>query len=103
MADSAKSSSGKKRRPFTSIALWIVVALLLGMAMFSLFGRDGYQQIDTEQGLELLQGDTVEQAKIIGGNQQRVDLVLSEEFTDGEENKGTRVRFAYVDARGEST
>ncbi|WP_241237449.1 ATP-dependent zinc metalloprotease FtsH [Brachybacterium saurashtrense] len=102
MADSAKSSSGKKRRPFTSIALWIVVALLLGMAMFSLFGRDGYQQIDTEQGLELLQGDTVEQAKIIGGNQQRVDLVLSEDFTDGDENKGTQVRFSYVDARAES-
>ena len=106
MADSPKStgrgSGGRKRRPFTSVALWIVVALLLGMALFSLLGRDGYQQIDTEQGLELLQGDTVEQAKIIGGNQQRVDLVLTEDFTDGEENKGTRVRFAYVDARGES-
>ena len=67
MADSPKStgrgSGGRKRRPFTSVALWIVVALLLGMALFSLLGRDGYQQIDTEQGLELLQGDTVEQAK----------------------------------------
>ena len=106
MADSPKSSKSgsgsRKRRPFTSVALWIVVALLLGMALFSLLGRDGYQQIDTEQGLELLQGDTVEQAKIIGGNQQRVDLVLSESFTDGEEDKGTKVRFSYVDARAES-
>ena len=63
------------------------------MAMFSLFGRDGYQQIDTQQGLELLAGDTVEQVKITGGNQQRVDLVLTEDFVDGEENKGTEVRF----------
>jgi cell division protease FtsH len=106
VADSPKSSKSgagsRKRRPFTSVALWIVVALLLGMALFSLLGRDGYQEIDTEQGLELLQGDTVEQAKIIGGNQQRVDLVLSEDFTDGDENKGTKVRFAYVDARAES-
>ena len=102
MADSAKRSSGRKRRPFTSLALWIIVAMLLGMAMFSLFGRDGYQQIDTEQGLELLQGDTVEQAKIIDGNQQRVDLVLTKDFQDGDENKGTKVRFSYVDARGES-
>src|SRR5699024_2185961 len=70
------------------------------MAMFSLFGRDGYQEIDTQQGLELLAGDTVEQAKIIDGNQQRVDLVLTEDFVDGEENKGTEVRFSYVDARG---
>jgi len=106
VADSPKSSKsgsgGRKRRPFTSVALWIVIALLLGMALFSLLGRDGYQEIDTEQGLELLQGDTVEQAKIIGGNQQRVDLVLSEDFTDGDENKGTKVRFSYVDARADS-
>ena len=72
------------------------------MAMFSLFGRDGYQQIDTQQGLELLAGGTVEQAKIIDGNQQRVDLVLTEPFVDGEEDKGTEVRFSYVDARGEA-
>ena len=102
MADSAKSPSGKKRRPFTGPALWIIIALLLGMAMFSLFGRDGYQQIDTQQGLELLAGETVEQAKIIDGNQQRVDLVLTEDFVDGEENKGTEVRFSYVDARGDA-
>ncbi|HEX7351237.1 ATP-dependent zinc metalloprotease FtsH [Brachybacterium sp.] len=104
MADSAKTPKGsgsKKRRPF-GIALWIIVALLLGMALFSLLGRDGYQQIDTQQGLELLAGDTVEQAKITGGNQQRVDLVLTEDFVDGEENKGTEVRFSYVDARGEA-
>ncbi|ATG52355.1 cell division protein FtsH [Brachybacterium vulturis] len=104
MADSAKnpkSSGSKKRRPFSGLALWIIIALLLGMAMFSLFGRDGYEQIDTQQGLELLQGSTVEQAKIIDGNQQRVDLVLSEDFVDGEESKGTQVRFSYVDARGE--
>ncbi len=99
---STKSSGGRKRRPLSSVALWIIVALLLGMALFSLFGRDGYQQIDTQQGLELLEGGTVEQAKITGGNQQRVDLVLSEDFVDGEENKGTQVRFSYVDARGEA-
>src|SRR5699024_8126951 len=97
VADSAKSPSGKKRRPFTGPALWIIIALLLGMAMFSLFGRDGYQEIDTQQGLELLAGDTVEQAKIIDGNQQRVDLVLTEDFVDGEENKGTEERFSYAD------
>jgi cell division protease FtsH len=105
VADSAKNPKGsgsKKRRPFTGLALWIIVALLLGMAMFSLLGRDGYQQIDTQQGLELLAGDTVEQAKIIDGNQQRVDLVLTEDFVDGEEDKGTQVRFSYVDARGDA-
>ncbi|WP_010534253.1 ATP-dependent zinc metalloprotease FtsH [Brachybacterium squillarum] len=93
---------GRRRRPLASVAIWILVALLLGMALFSLFGRDGFQEVDTEQGLELLEGGTVEQAKIIDGNQQRVDLVLSEDFVDGDENKGTQVQFSYVDARGEA-
>ena len=77
------------------------MALLLGMALFSLFGRDGYQQVDTQQGLELLEGGTVDQAKIIDGNQQRVDLVLTKNFVDGEEDKGKQVQFSYVDARGD--
>src|SRR5690625_6562644 len=52
MADNTKST--KKRGPFRGVAIWIIVALLLGLAAFSLFGRDGFEQIDTEQGLELL-------------------------------------------------
>ncbi|MGO2994124.1 ATP-dependent zinc metalloprotease FtsH [Brachybacterium alimentarium] len=103
MADTSskqKNTKGRKRRPFTSVAIWILVALLLGMALFSLFGRDGYQEIDTQQGLELLEGGTVEQAKIIDGNQQRVDLVLTEDFVDGDDDKGKQVRFSYVNARG---
>src|SRR5690625_7600890 len=51
MADNTKST--KKRGPFRGVAIWIIVALLLGLAAFSLFGRDGFEQIDTEQGLEL--------------------------------------------------
>ena len=84
----------RRKRPFASLAIWIVAALLLGFLLFSFLGRDGFQKIDTEQGLELLDGGTVEQAKIIGGNQQRVDLVLSEPFTDGDQDKGTKVRFS---------
>ena len=66
MAENTGKSAkpAKKRRPGACIALWIILALLLGMTLFSLLGRDGFQQIDTEQGLELLEGGTVEQAKI---------------------------------------
>ena len=74
--NTGRTKVGKKKRPGAGIALWIILALLLGMTLFSLLGRDGFQQIDTEQGLELLKGGTVEQAKIIGGNQQRVGLLL---------------------------
>lgn len=97
-SDQAGSGTPKKRRPGASFAVWIGLALLLGILAFSLLGRDGYQSIDTEQGLELLKGGTVEQAKIVDGNQQRVDLVLTEDFED----KGDRVSFPYVTARGDA-
>src|SRR5690625_1696676 len=84
MADNTKST--KKRGPFRGVAIWIIVALLLGLAAFSLFGRDGFEQIDTEQGLELLESGQVEQAKIIDGNQQR----RSEERRVGKEGSGRR-------------
>ncbi len=99
--DPTTSRSGRRKRPFTSIAIWVVVALLAGMVLFTFLGRDGYQQVDTEQGLELLKGGTVEQAKIIDGNQQRVDLVLTENYKDGDEDKGKKVQFSYVTARAD--
>ncbi|GAA1321014.1 ATP-dependent zinc metalloprotease FtsH [Brachybacterium rhamnosum] len=99
--DPTTSRSGRRKRPFTSIAIWVVVALLAGMVLFTFLGRDGYQQVDTEQGLALLEGGTVEQAKIIDGNQQRVDLVLTENYKDGDEDKGKKVQFSYVTARAD--
>ena len=98
MASTAKQS---KKKPFLGPAIWIIIALLLGMGLFSLFGRDGFQPIDTEQGLTLLEQGKVEQVKIIDGNQQRVDLVLTEDFKDGKTDKGKQVRFNYVTARGD--
>jgi cell division protease FtsH len=92
------ASTTKKKRPGASIAIWVALALLLGILAFSFFGRDSYQEVDTEQGLQLLSEGKVEQAKIIDGNQQRVDLVLSEDYDD----KGTKVYFSYVTARGDA-
>lgn len=100
-AKHGKGARSGRRRPGTGIALWIGLLLLLGMAMFTLFGRDGFQPIDTEQGLQLLAEGKVEQAKILDGNQQRVDLVLKEDFKDGDQDKGRKVRFNYVTARGD--
>jgi cell division protease FtsH len=90
-------STSKKKRPVAGIAIWIALFLLGGILLFSLLGRDGYQQIDTEEGLDLLAAGKAQQVKIIDGNQQRVDMVLNEEYDD----KGKRVRFSYVTARGD--
>jgi cell division protease FtsH len=89
-----------KKRPLTSgPAFWIITLVLLLVIGGSLLTQGGgFQRIDTSQGMTLLAGDTVEQARIVGGNEQRVDLTLSEEFED----KGDRVQFSYVEARGEN-
>ncbi|GAB2531963.1 ATP-dependent zinc metalloprotease FtsH [Brachybacterium huguangmaarense] len=91
------SSSAKRRSPFAGPVVWVVSALLLGLLLFGLLGRDSYREIDTEQGLQLLSDGQVKQAEIIDGNQQRVNLVLTKDFED----KGSKVQFSYVTARGD--
>lgn len=88
----------KKRSPLAAPLIWVITALLLGLLLFTLLGRDTYQQIDTEQGLQLLADGKVKEAEIVDGNQQRVDLVLTEDFQE----KGDRVQFSYVTARGDA-
>src|SRR5690606_13304286 len=55
----------------------------------------GFQRISTQEGLTLLAGSTVEEVKIVDG-EQRVDLVLSKAYKD----KGTQLQFYYVAPRG---
>jgi cell division protease FtsH len=78
-------------------AVWIALAVLILVLLAPSLSGPGVQRIDTSDGLELLAGDTVEQAKIIDG-QQRVDLLLTEDFGD----KGRNVQFYYVQPQGES-
>ncbi|GAA4418604.1 ATP-dependent zinc metalloprotease FtsH [Georgenia halophila] len=85
--------------------VWILLVLLLVSVGWSLLGQGGTQQIDTSQGLELLEGETVEQVEITEGS-QRVRMTLSEPFEapDGEGgtvDKGTDVEFYYVTPQGE--
>lgn len=70
-----------------AIGIWIGTTFLLGLG--------GFKSISTQEGLDLLKGDTVESAKIIDG-EQRVDLVLTEAY----EESGTQVQFYYVAPRG---
>ncbi|NTW41388.1 MAG: ATP-dependent metallopeptidase FtsH/Yme1/Tma family protein, partial [Cellulomonadaceae bacterium] len=78
-------------------AIWIALAVVILWIAASSFMTTGVQRIDTSDGLALLAGDTVEQAKIVDG-QQRVDLTLTEDFKD----KGKNVQFYYVAPQGES-
>ncbi|GAA3905146.1 ATP-dependent zinc metalloprotease FtsH [Microbacterium invictum] len=78
------------RNPFMYVLL-IGVLLLIGMTLIS--GLTGAKQITTQQGLELLDGDTVSEVVMTDGD-QRVDMTLSKEFEGS-----TQVQFYYVEPR----
>ncbi|MGI6879059.1 ATP-dependent zinc metalloprotease FtsH [Microbacterium sp. gxy059] len=80
------------RNPFLYVLL-IIVLLVAGFSLISNFA--GPKQVTTQQGLELLGGDTVTEVLITDGD-QRVDLTLSKAF-EGSEN----VQFYYVGARAD--
>jgi len=75
---------------------YIVIAAIVVFAGFSILGGGGFQRITVEQGLELLDGDTVETATI-RDTEQRVDLVLTEAGENGE-----NVQFYYSTPRGDA-
>src|SRR5690554_3775530 len=77
--------------------VWVVVVLILAYLGASMLTGDSPEEIDTSDGLELLAGETVEQAEV-NDTTQRVELVLSEEFED----KGDLVAFYYATPQGET-
>ncbi len=81
------------RNPLLYVLL-IGTLLLVGFMLIS--SLTGAKQITTQQGLDLLAGDTVTEVTNTDGD-QRVDMVLSKEFEGSEQ-----VQFYYVDARAES-
>jgi len=86
--------------------VWIVVGLLLLSLAFAAFNTPRVSRVQTYQGLELLQGDTVEHALMVDG-EQRVELELSEPFvedagTDDEQDHGETVEFFYTEPQGDA-
>jgi cell division protease FtsH len=75
--------------------LYIVIAVIVVWVGSSLLTGSGYTQVSTQQGLKYLQDGQVTSAKIIDGDQPRVDLTLKTV------DKGTKQKqFYYVAARG---
>ena len=82
--------------------IWILIPIIVIIVSFQLMGGGGVREIDTSAGLELLSGDTVEQAEITDGY-QRVNLTLTEDYVaaDGT-NYGQQVEFYYVAPQGDT-
>src|SRR5699024_9504355 len=80
--------------------VWFLIALLVVFIGALLFSQTGFSQIDNEQGLQMLDDDKVEQAKIVDKD-QRVDLTLKDDFEVEGKDYGKKVQFFYVEQRGE--
>ncbi|WP_026549341.1 ATP-dependent zinc metalloprotease FtsH [Arthrobacter sp. Br18] len=86
----------KFKNIFKGPIFWIVLAVAALLIIFPAVFNNGSSRVDTNVGLELLQSDQVEQAKIYDG-EQRVDLTLREDYED----MGRSVQFFFSSARAE--
>ena len=97
-------SNGGPRPFWQSPWLWVVVVALLAVTMFQLFAGAGSQTIDTKDGMQILNGNTVEYATIVD-NTQQVKLKLSSDYsatdpdTGRTKNYGKNVQFYYTYAQ----
>lgn len=88
--------------------IWILVALIVVTLAFSALNQSNVSRIETSQGIELLEGGTVEHALMVDG-EQRVELKLSKAYkaTEGEGedaeevDHGTTVEFFYTLPQGD--
>ena len=101
----ANGNKSNGPRPFwRSPWLWVVVVALLAVTMFQLFAGAGSQTIDTKDGMQILNGNTVEYATIVD-NTQQVKLKLSSDYsatdpdTGRTKNYGKNVQFYYTYAQ----
>jgi cell division protease FtsH len=83
------------KRIFRGPIVWVVLAVVIVYFGSTLLTGSGFREVTTQQGLDLLKGQTVASAKIVDG-EQRVDLTLNK--ADGD--NGKLVQFYYVAPRG---
>ncbi|MCU1509698.1 MAG: ATP-dependent metallopeptidase FtsH/Yme1/Tma family protein [Glaciihabitans sp.] len=79
--------------------VWVVLAVIVVWVGTSLLTGTGFREVTTQDGLNLLKGSTVSNAKIVDG-EQRVDLKLDKAYIAGGTNYGTSVQFYYAAPRG---
>ncbi|GMA22924.1 hypothetical protein GCM10025864_06830 [Luteimicrobium album] len=87
------------KRILSGPIIWVVVALIVLWAAFSVLARPKVERIDTYQGIELLNEGKVESALIVDGD-QRVQLDLKSDFEADGKNYGKSVQFYYVEPQG---
>jgi len=83
------------KRIFRGPVPYIIIGIAAVSIAANLLFSEGFKEVTTQEGLDLLKGSTVTSATIIDG-EQRVDLELSK----ASGNDGKKVQFYYVAPRG---
>ena len=78
---------------------WIFLALLVLLPMIYVSTSGESNRVDTNVGMQLLQDDKVDEAKIFDGD-QKVELSLKDDYNDDGRDLGKSVVFYYVQPRG---
>ena len=79
--------------------IWIIVVIVLLLLAFGTLAPGGSTRVDTSVGLQLIKDGKVSQAKIFNGD-ERVDMVLKDDYVVDGQDKGKNVQFYYVTPRG---
>ncbi|KWX10416.1 cell division protein FtsH, partial [Carbonactinospora thermoautotrophica] len=80
------------KRYFRGPAIWIVLAVIVMLALSQFVtASGGYKKIDTSEAIAAIQQDKVKSAKLIGGEEQTIELTLKD---------GSRVKASYIENQG---
>ncbi|WP_436774240.1 ATP-dependent zinc metalloprotease FtsH [Yinghuangia sp. YIM S09857] len=95
------------KRIFRGPIMWVVLAVLAVFVLMQLVGgSSGYKGVDTSQVIEAINKDQVQSAKIIGGNDQAVELSLLKKGPDGKQVKiegSSKIKSSYLnDQQGDT-
>ncbi|MGG5259979.1 ATP-dependent zinc metalloprotease FtsH [Phycicoccus avicenniae] len=91
------------KRILRAPVFWVLIALVLLLAVFTLGGNGGYTTITTAQAEKLITDKKVDKAVMTTDNVISLDLKSGQSFSDPEAkiSGATKVRAEYVDARAE--
>ncbi|MCI0689571.1 MAG: ATP-dependent zinc metalloprotease FtsH [Sporichthyaceae bacterium] len=77
--------------------MWIALAVLAVLIIGSMLGSNGFKKVDSALALEAIDKNQVQHAKLVGGNDQQLELTLKEGVEIKESNK---IRAAYIEGAG---
>src|SRR5690349_17716136 len=86
------------KRYFRGPVMWIALAVIAVILLMQLVSSSsGFKGVDTGKAIQAIQNDQVKSAKLIGGNDQSLELTLIPGVKIDKHNK---IKTSYIDEQG---